>query len=160
MKQVVREHNMAIKCEKRYFRQETLCYSLSGIEVPILTVTSRLNKDNFQEIDREEFASNEDTSTLGEYKKYIFLTSRVYPGETVASFMMEGFIKFITSQTDIQAQDLRKKFIFKIVPILNPDGLIIGNCRASMSGNDLNRVVERPSKRLQPTMYNLKELIK
>lgn len=37
------------------------------------------------------------------------------------------------------AIELRKKYIFKIIPMTNPDGVIIGNYRTSLSGNDLNR---------------------
>lgn len=67
------------------------------------------------------------------------LTGRVHPGETNASYMMEGFIKFITSPTDPVAIELRKRIVFRIVPCINPDGVISGNYRVSMSGNDLNR---------------------
>ena len=34
---------------------------------------------------------------------------------------------------------LRAKFVFKIIPMLNPDGVIVGNYRCSLSGLDLNR---------------------
>lgn len=52
---------------------------------------------------------------------------------------MEGFIKFITSTTNPEAIELRKRIIFKIIPMTNPDGVIIGNYRTSLCGNDLNR---------------------
>ena len=51
--------------------------------------------------------------------------------------MMEGFLKFIISK-DPMAEELRKRIVFKIVPMINPDGVLIGNYRTSMSGNDLN----------------------
>jgi len=34
---------------------------------------------------------------------------------------------------------LRDLYVFKIVPMLNPDGVIIGNYRCSLVGDDLNR---------------------
>ena len=37
-------------------------------------------------------------------------------------------------------------FVFKVVPMLNPDGVIYGNNRCSLSGVDLNRQWKRPSK--------------
>ena len=47
-------------------------------------------------------------------------------------------MNFILSD-DIEAEELRKRVIFKIIPMMNPDGVIIGNYRTSLSGNDLNR---------------------
>jgi len=38
-----------------------------------------------------------------------------------------------------EAEYLRKKIIFKIIPMVNPDGVVFGNYRTSLSGKDLNR---------------------
>ena len=89
-------------------------------------------------IDENEF-TNPATIPLNKYKKYIIVCARVHPGETIASFIMEGFIKFITSTTNQEAIELRKRIVFKVIPMSNPDGVIVGNYRSSMSGNDLNR---------------------
>jgi len=40
---------------------------------------------------------------------------------------------------------LREKFIFYIIPMLNPDGVINGNYRCAISGYDLNRKWGNPS---------------
>lgn len=61
-------------------------------------------------------------------KKGVVITARVHPGESVGSWMMKGVIDFLTSDT-IEAQALRKLFVFKIIPMLNPDGVINGNYR-------------------------------
>lgn len=50
--------------------------------------------------------------------------------------------------------------MFKIVPMLNPDGVINGNYRCSLAGVDLNRRWQYPSKNWQPTIYHTKRLIK
>jgi murein tripeptide amidase MpaA len=47
---------------------------------------------------------------------------------------MEGIIDYLVSSEDYGAQTLRNKFVFKIVPMLNPDGVIVGNYRCSLSG--------------------------
>jgi len=67
----------------------------------------------------------------------ILVTARLHPGESNGSWMMDGFITYITSQQS-SAINLRKKVIFKIIPMLNPDGVVAGNFRCSMSGKDLN----------------------
>jgi murein tripeptide amidase MpaA len=62
----------------------------------------------------------------------------VHPGETNASFIVEGLIEFLMSDEE-EAIVLREKYVFKIVPMLNPDGVIVGNYRTSLGGHDLNR---------------------
>ena len=52
--------------------------------------------------------------------------------------MMQGFIEFICSD-DKFAVYLRKFIIFKIVPMLNVDGVALGNYRTGISGRDFNR---------------------
>jgi len=48
---------------------------------------------------------------------------------------MEGVIKFLVSEHP-KAISLRKNFIFYIVPMLNPDGVIMGNHRTDVLGYD------------------------
>jgi hypothetical protein len=50
--------------------------------------------------------------------------------------------------------------VFKIVPMLNPDGVINGNYRCSLSGHDLNRQWKDPSKKLHPTIFYTKLMLK
>jgi len=59
----------------------------------------------------------------------VFLSARVHPGETPSSYSMRGIIKFLLSTKDIRAQTLRDNFVFKIVPMLNPDGVYQGYFR-------------------------------
>ena len=78
-------------------------------------------------------------------KKSIFITARVHAGETVSSWIMEGILNFLISDNEI-AQILRENFVFKLVPMLNPDGVIIGNSRLSTTKCDLNRAYNNTSK--------------
>jgi hypothetical protein len=59
--------------------------------------------------------------------------ARVHPGETNASWMMRGVLEYLTGPSR-EAQQLRSMFVFKIVPMLNPDGVINGNYRCSLAG--------------------------
>ncbi|KAG8575224.1 hypothetical protein GDO81_009480, partial [Engystomops pustulosus] len=91
-------------------------------------------------------------------RQVIMLTARVHPGESNASWVMKGTMEFLTSNDPV-AQILREMFIFKIVPMLNPDGVINGNHRCSLSGEDLNRQWLSPKTNLQPTIYHVKGLL-
>ena len=55
---------------------------------------------------------------------------------------------------------LRETFVFKIIPMLNPDGVYNGNYRCNYVGADLNRRWPNPSKILHPTIYYTKRLLK
>ena len=47
-----------------------------------------------------------------------------------------------------------------LIPMLNPDGVIVGNARCSLAGHDLNRVYSHPNIEVSPTVHSLKSLIK
>ncbi|KAJ7986604.1 hypothetical protein DPEC_G00341600, partial [Dallia pectoralis] len=91
-------------------------------------------------------------------KKLVVLTARVHPGESPASFVCQGVIDFLVSQHPV-AQVLRDHVIFKIVPMLNPDGVYLGNYRCSLMGFDLNRHWQEPSLWAHPTLHAVKQLI-
>jgi murein tripeptide amidase MpaA len=38
-----------------------------------------------------------------------------------------------------EASFIREFFIFKIIPMMNPDGVTVGNNRTNISGFDVNR---------------------
>lgn len=51
-----------------------------------------------------------------------------------------------------------KSTIFKIVPMLNPDGVVFGNFRTNYLGDDLNRSFHRTDDSIYPEIVALKEL--
>lgn len=67
-------------------------------------------------------------SRRGSHKRCVVISARVHPGETPASWMMRGMLDFITGES-AEARLLRSLFVFKIVPMLNPDGVAFGNNR-------------------------------
>ena len=119
-----------------------LCRSRSGNPVPLLTIT------DFS-VAPEEIAR----------RKYVVLSGRVHPGESPASYMIDGVVDFLCSD-EPEARALRRIAVVKIVPMLNPDGVAGGNHRCNLSGHDLNRRWNAPTEKLSPTIYHLKELLK
>jgi hypothetical protein len=87
------------------------------------------------------------------------VSARVHPGESNSSWMMKGVIDFLTGPS-LDAKILRDNFVFKIVPMLNPDGVINGNYRCSLAGVDLNRRWLDPSAKLCPTIHHTKLMVK
>lgn len=70
---------------------------------------------------------------------------------------MDGIIQYLISDAK-PALRLRNCFHFKIVPMLNPDGVIIGNYRCSLSGKDLNRQWIDPKQQLFPEICATKNV--
>ena len=52
---------------------------------------------------------------------------------------MEGMLDFLTDTNNEEAKYLRQNYVFKIIPMVNPDGVVHGNYRCGLSGVDLNR---------------------
>ena len=127
---------------KNRFRRKMICQTNAGNPCDMLTITT--------------FSDNEQQMKA---KKAIILSSRVHPGETGASYMMKGVIDFLVGPS-IQARILRDNFIFKIIPMINPDGVILGNTRCSLAGVDLNRHWQDPNKEQHPVLYQLKQMIR
>jgi hypothetical protein len=126
---------------------QSLCTSQAGNLCPLITITS-LRKDGV-------YCSPEEIAQRG----MCVISARVHPGESNSSFMVKGVIDFLLDASE-HAQFLRDQFVWKIVPMLNPDGVVNGNHRCSLSGKDLNREFINPDRFLNPTIYFLKELVR
>jgi len=71
-------------------------------------------------------------------KKVIWLAARQHAWEAGTSHVMEGALCFITSE-DERAQELRRKVVFHLLPMGDPDGVAGGKVRFNANGYDLNR---------------------
>eukprot|EP01022_Parablepharisma_sp_SALTPOND_P016667 TRINITY_DN249_c1_g1_i1.p1 TRINITY_DN249_c1_g1~~TRINITY_DN249_c1_g1_i1.p1 ORF type:complete len:1041 (-),score=41.47 TRINITY_DN249_c1_g1_i1:2296-5418(-) len=131
----LRRMESAVEKEGVLYKREKMCNSLLGLPVDLITITSL----------------KEDPAT----KTYIVITARVHAAETAGSYKIQGILQFLLSRNPI-AISLRTHHIFLIVPLLNPDGVVFGNNRCSLAGNDMNRCWGNPSKKLEPAIYRLK----
>ncbi|XP_077938103.1 cytosolic carboxypeptidase 2 isoform X2 [Gasterosteus aculeatus] len=124
-----------------YCTLRVLCHSLAGNAVYVVTITSRGGG--------RRAASS---------KKAVVVTARVHPGETNGSWMMEGFLDFLLGDSE-DAQLLRDTFVFKVVPMLNPDGVIVGNYRCSLAGRDLNRNYKTSLRDSFPCVWHTRNMV-
>ncbi len=71
-------------------------------------------------------------------KKVVWLQARQHAWECGTSFLLEGALRFVTSD-EPAAGDLRDTTIFKFVPMINPDSVVRGDVRFNANGFDPNR---------------------
>lgn len=71
-------------------------------------------------------------------KRTVWLQARQHAWETGTSYVMEGALRFITSD-DPQARALREQVVFKFTPMMDPDGCANGKVRFNANGYDVNR---------------------
>eukprot|EP00347_Sterkiella_histriomuscorum_P016106 403354471 len=129
------------------FDSAPLCKSLSGLTIPLITIT------DFQDRKLDQ-------------KKIILINGRVHPGESNSSWIVHGLIQALLQNTSM-ARQLRSKFIFKIIPMINPDGVVFGNFRTCFLGKDMNRMFfanqneagDKIDERLIPEIVAVKKLI-
>jgi cytosolic carboxypeptidase protein 2/3 len=100
-----------------YVRQLSLGRTLTGLDVPLLHITNHQNETK---------------------KKMVVITARVHPGETNSSYMVKGLIEYMLGESK-DVEELRNTTHVFVVPMLNPDGVVMGNTRTSAAGRDLNR---------------------
>ncbi|CAD8093316.1 unnamed protein product [Paramecium sonneborni] len=110
---------------------QILTTSLSGLKIPILKFGSPNND-------------------------IIIVIARQHPGETVSSYVCQGFLSALQKDNNI----LTQKFHFIIIPLFNPDGVQYGNFRCDLSGKDLNRSWHKPNPLLHSQIIETKNLLK
>ncbi|XP_013360386.1 PREDICTED: cytosolic carboxypeptidase 3 isoform X4 [Chinchilla lanigera] len=124
----------------KFCKIRVLCHTLARNMVYVLTITTPLK------------------NTDSRKRKAVILTARVHPGETNSSWIMKGFLDYILGDSN-DAQLLRDTFVFKVVPMLNPDGVIVGNYRCSLTGRDLNRNYTSLMKESFPSVWYTRNMV-
>lgn len=172
--------NKAGKHSSIYFRRELLTTSLDGHRLDLLTISSTegmidnpareaAHPDLFPDGPSSRSRvfhmapplnqNSKDNTTPATGKKFFVITARVHPAETVSSFVLDGFLDFILCEHDPRAAALRSRFVFKIIPMLNPDGCVRGHYRDDARGVNLNRVYGYPHPKFHPTIFATKTYI-
>ncbi|XP_045525695.1 cytosolic carboxypeptidase-like protein 5 isoform X4 [Pieris brassicae] len=144
-----------------YYYRECLIYSLEGRRVDLLTISSHHGITTEKEHRLKNlFPDNQERPYKFQNKKVIFMSARVHPGETPSSFVFNGFLNLLLTRNDPIAIQLRKLYVFKMIPFLNPDGVARGHYRTDTRGVNLNRVYLNPSLVHHPTVYASRSLIR
>ena len=155
-----------------YFHRKTLTTTLGGNDLDMFTINSMYDmfkngatsyitpkSINFEIVkNRYEHNKNLNKSQILDERKAVVIIGRQHPGETVGSYVVQGCIDFLMGNSD-EAKKLREIYLFKIVPMMNPDGVLVGNSRTSFAGCDLNRRWGKPNEIIHPEIFHTKQMI-
>ncbi|KAJ3050567.1 Cytosolic carboxypeptidase 2 [Rhizophlyctis rosea] len=126
------------------FRHRVLCNSLGGNNLDLLSITTPVQ-----------------TPADLSRRKAIVISARVHPGETNSSYMLKGLLDYLLKPSQTSTY-LLNNFVIKLIPMLNPDGVIVGNHRTNLLGYDLNRQwgnIEEGGKEVAPEIWWTREMI-
>ena len=113
-----------------YFKRQLLHRSLQERRIDLLTLTAIPHGKDLEQLPMDLPCAKEAGSVAKcPERPIVFISARVHPGETPGQFVFLGLLRFLLSE-DPRAGALRHRFLFKLVPMLNPDGVAMGHSAA------------------------------
>jgi len=67
------------------------------------------------------------------------VVGRSHPGETPASYLVEGFLEKLLGGKEKEYWPMFSLCEIHVIPMLNPDGVVLGNSRCNLAGVDIIR---------------------
>ena len=149
-----------VKNKNIYYHDEILTLSKEKRKIHLLTITSKNNIIlNKKEQTLNGLFPDKNRCNLIMHDKYIiFITARVHPGETPGTLTFNGILKLLTDINNPINKILLDNFIFKLIPIINVDGVSNGYFRLNTEGYNLNRCYLGPSPKINPENYAITKL--
>jgi cytosolic carboxypeptidase protein 5 len=110
-----------------FYKRELLTNSCDGRRIDLLTISS---VDGMSKELREPLLSGlfpdckkpSDRVTAFPDKEIIFISARVHAGEVPAQHTFKGILDLLMDENDLCGKELRARYVFKLIPMLNPDG--------------------------------------
>jgi murein tripeptide amidase MpaA len=125
--------------QSEFVRLERLGSTLDGRDMTLLRITDAKG------------------ATPQDNKRKVWLIARQHPGETMAEWFAEGFLERLLDPDDAVSRVLLDRYVFYVVPNMNPDGAVRGNLRTNAAGANLNREWATPSMEQSPEVFLVRQ---
>jgi hypothetical protein len=144
-----------------YYHRELLTRSLEGRRIDLVTVsgTNGILAEREEALGDALMPEGGERPHLFRGKRVFLLTARVHPGEIPASHVFDGFLQFLLREDDPRAKALRERFVFKLIPLINPDGVFRGHYRADTNGLNLNRCYLSATAHEHPSVHAINAVV-
>lgn len=120
------------------YREEVVGKTVGGRPMTLLTVTN--------------------PRTPEKDKAVIWLMARQHAWESGTSWVADGALRWLLS-ADPEAARIRDRFIVKVFPMADPDGVVRGGVRYNAHGYDLNRNWDAVNPKLMPEIHAQRQAI-
>ena len=135
-------------------RKNQLLASLAG-EPRVNSIVSLGNSQQGRPIEKIQLT---DSSVPDTNKERIWIHAGVHPAETTSYFVVEGLLDWLTSG-DPYAEVLLDHALIEIVPMANPDGVVLGNYRTNANSVEIESQWSAPYNSSQPEVIALRTAI-
>lgn len=99
-----------------------------------------------------------DLVKIGHGPRKVWIVGRQHPGESMASWFIEGLMHRLMKHGDAAARRLKELATFRIIPNINPDGSVRGHLRTNAAGANLNREWAPTGSYMAPTLERSPEV--
>ncbi|MCK5941304.1 MAG: hypothetical protein KAI24_04980 [Planctomycetes bacterium] len=135
-------------------RKDALLASVAG-HPRVRSIVSLGNSQQGRPIEKIELT---DGTVPDAGKQRIWIHAAVHPAETTSYFMVEGLLDWLLSG-DLLAEILLDHALIEVVPMANPDGVVLGNYRTNANSVEIESQWSAPYNSPQPEIVALRTAI-
>jgi hypothetical protein len=135
-------------------RKDAWLASIAG-DPRVRSIASLGNSLQARPIHRIEFT---DSTVPDAQKQRVWIHAGIHPSETTSYFTVEGFVAWLLS-ADPYAESLLDHALIDVLPMVNPDGVFLGNYRTTANSINLENEWGAPYASTQPEIVAMRTAI-
>ncbi|XP_068620865.1 cytosolic carboxypeptidase 6-like [Battus philenor] len=142
------------KRAQAFATRETIAQSTQKRQIDLITIGDLNVKESENKDESVGKIKNVETK-----KRVVLVIARSHGGEPPSSYICQGLLDYVLSSAE-NASAVKDHIVIQVVPMLNPDGVFLGNHRADILGSDPNRCWNRATTFAHPALVAVKEHIR
>ncbi|XP_047041885.1 cytosolic carboxypeptidase 6 [Helicoverpa zea] len=148
--------------EKRaqaFATRQSIAQTTQKRRIDLVTIGDYKTKKDKEETKEEPPMTKPAIKPAEQKKRVVLIIARTHGGEPPSSFVCQGFLDYLLGSSE-KAVALRNNIVLEVIPMLNPDGVFLGNQRSDLLGGDLNRCWNRATSYAHPALVAVNDLLK